>query len=492
MNKVKYKILRIVCVFIIFWGGVVALSLTHKIFIPKWTERNWNAQNIVEGFYDEEKDSIDVLFLGASQFMSGVTPMEIYEDYGISSYSLALNEQLMMLSYHWLIEACKYQELKVVVLEVQMLYQDSEEFRYRQNLDYMKFSHNKLQAIIDLNEMDSEQRLIDYIFPILYYHNRWDELGKEDFTKSMQIHYFNKGFTFKPAVKQIDYKGILCDDSHEVEAIADDKLKWLNRIIEYCEDNHINIVLVKTPRPDWSAGRHNAVKEFADSNNISFLDFNELSLYQRAGFDNTKDFLDSIHLNIHGAQKLSAFMGDYLNSRYSLDDHRNDEEYALWDDDLATYKRELWNSELQVCTDIYEYLERIHGKDGYAILIAAKDDYTTALDDTLKTQLILLGATKANLNTYRASYIVIVNDGKMVYEQCDSNSEIEYTGNIENVPYYVSSGGYTCGNYASIIFDGTENSKNGRGLNIVIYDKVREKVIDSVCFDTFKGLTCKR
>lgn len=470
----------------------MVLSLIHNIFIPKWTEKEWNAQNIAEGFYDEKKDSIDVIFLGASQFMSGVSPMELYENYGILSYSLALNNQPMMLTYHWLIEACKYQKPKVVILEVQALYQDSYEFRYRQNLDYMKFSYNKLQAIVDLNEMDSEQKPMDYFFPILYYHNRWDELSKEDFSNLLQKHYFNKGFSFKPAIKQIDFNGVACDDNHEVEVIADDKLIWINKIIEYCEDNHMNIVLVKTPRPDWSAGRHNAVQQFADNHSISFLDFNELSLYQSVSFDNTKDFYDSEHLNIYGAQKLSAYIGDYLNNRYSLADHRNDEEYALWDDDLVTYKRELWNSELHVCTDIYEYLERIQGKEGYTIFIAAKDDYITALDGTLKSQLVSLGATEAILSAYRASYIAIVDDGKAVYEQCDANSKIEHTGNVNNVPYFISSAGYLCGNYASIIFDGTEYSKNGRGLNIVIYDKVRDEVVDSVCFDTFKGLTCKR
>ena len=43
----------------------------------------------INGFRTFEKDSIDVLFLGASRVMAGYSPMKIYEDTGISGYCLA-------------------------------------------------------------------------------------------------------------------------------------------------------------------------------------------------------------------------------------------------------------------------------------------------------------------------------------------------------------------------------------------------------------------
>lgn len=50
--------------------------------------------------------------------------------------------------------------------------------------------------------------------------------------------------------------------------------------------------------------------------------------------------------------------------------------------------------------------------------------------------------------------------------------------------YSILSAGYNAGPSSSIIIDGTEYSKNGRGMNFVIYDKVQMKVIDQVRFDT--------
>lgn len=45
------------------------------------------------------------------------------------------------------------------------------------------------------------------------------------------------------------------------------------------------------------------------------------------------------YLNIRGADKISAWLGDYLNQNYELTDHRGSQEYAEWQVDLAKYKK---------------------------------------------------------------------------------------------------------------------------------------------------------
>ena len=56
-------------------------------------------------------------------------------------------------------------------------------------------------------------------------------------------------------------------------------------------------------------------------------------------------------------------------------------------------------------------------------------------------------------------------------EQSDL-SELRTEGTIrdEKVMYELLSAGSACGNTSSIKIDGTEYSKNGRGLNIVVYN----------------------
>lgn len=71
--------------------------------------RNKNEANIVLPFYDEPKNTLDVIFIGSSHVMCSVYPMELYDRYGIASYVFASSAQLLPQSYYQLKEALRYQ-----------------------------------------------------------------------------------------------------------------------------------------------------------------------------------------------------------------------------------------------------------------------------------------------------------------------------------------------------------------------------------------------
>ena len=62
---------------------------------------------------------------------------------------------------------------------------------------------------------------------------------------------------------------------------------------------------------------------------------------------------------------------------------------------------------------------------------------------------------------------------------------MSYNDKIGNITVSMLSAGYETGNAASIIIDDEEFAFNERGLNIVMYDKVNDNVIDSICADTY-------
>lgn len=68
--------------------------------------------------YLTEDASIDVLFLGSSHVRHGFFPMELWNDYGISSFNLAANGSTIPVSYWTLVNALDYQEIKLVVMDV--------------------------------------------------------------------------------------------------------------------------------------------------------------------------------------------------------------------------------------------------------------------------------------------------------------------------------------------------------------------------------------
>ena len=99
------------CVLLLVWG-LTALLKDKRVTFDYDTTRK------VEGFYAEEKASLDFVFIGSSQMFTSVVPAVLWEEYGITSYDFGANEQPMYLSYYYIREALKYQNPKAIVLEV--------------------------------------------------------------------------------------------------------------------------------------------------------------------------------------------------------------------------------------------------------------------------------------------------------------------------------------------------------------------------------------
>ena len=115
----------------------------------------------------------------------------------------------------------------------------------------------------------------------------------------------------------------------------------------------------------------------------------------------------------------------------------------------------------------------------YSFIISIKDDAFSGWNEDLTASLKELGLEGGF--TYRESYIAVVENGEIKNEQV-GHDPLEYSdGTIS-----VTSAGMEAGNYSSILVNGNEYSKQGRGLNIVVLKD--GEVIDSVNFDTWSWL----
>ncbi|NLK03445.1 MAG: SGNH/GDSL hydrolase family protein, partial [Clostridiales bacterium] len=131
--------------------------------------------NLVEEYYKEEKKH-DVIFVGDCEVFSNISPVTLWEKYGITSYIRGSAQQLIWQSYYLLEETIKYEKPKAVVFNVlAMKYNKPQKEAYnRLTLDGMKLSKQKIGAI-KASMMDDED-LITYIFPLLRYHSRWNDI----------------------------------------------------------------------------------------------------------------------------------------------------------------------------------------------------------------------------------------------------------------------------------------------------------------------------
>ena len=144
------------------------------------------------------------------------------------------------------------------------------------------------------------------------------------------------------------------------------------------------------------------------------------------------------------------------------------------------------------CIDIHKYLKLIKNPK-YTVFMAVNDESSKAIDKEIIADMEALGLKTDLSQGYRWSYIAVIHKGDVLYEVYE-NKLLNYFEIIDNNQIEIVSSGkiYNKGNIASIKVNGKEYARNTIGLNIVIYDNIKGKVVDRVTFNTWDGLVAKR
>ena len=330
------KFLKILVILILI---AIVFYLTNKLLMPKYMD------SLVEGsmisqYYDEEKNH-EVIFIGDCEVYANFSPMVIYEETGITSYVRGSSQQLLWQSYYILEETLKYEKPKVVVFNVNAMRYDKpvSEAYNRLTLDYMKWSKQKYEMI--KASMTDEENMASYIFPILRYHSRFDQLTKEDFEylfKEKRNTY--NGFLINKNVKPVE--SLPTKRRLSNYQFADITYSYLDKMTALCKENGIELVLIKAPSvyPFWYDEYDAQIEDYANRNGLKFINF--LDNVEEIGIDYTQDTYDSgLHLNLYGATKLSKYFAKILQEDFDLTDYRNDEAVnSVYQERLKEYHEE--------------------------------------------------------------------------------------------------------------------------------------------------------
>ena len=245
-------------------------------------------------------------------------------------------------SYGILKETLKYEKPKVVIFNVNaMRYSTPVSEAYnRLTIDKMKWSKEKIEMIF--SSMTEEENFWSYVFPILRYHSRIFELTEEDFTYLFQRRQntFN-GFLINQNVKGVE--SLPTKRPLTETKFADITYEYLDKIRELCEENNIELVLIKAPSlyPYWYTEYDEQIEEYASKYGLDYYNFLENIL--EIGLDYSVDTYDGgLHLNLSGATKLSKYFAPILKEKYSLTDYRDNEEVnAYYQKELEKYYEEI-------------------------------------------------------------------------------------------------------------------------------------------------------
>lgn len=543
VNKIYHFLMRAFVFVVIF---VVLLAGINSFLQPVWFyENNYHT---TRSFYDEPADTIETVFVGASMTLFGFSPMEMYEQNGICAYNLASTSQPMMMSYYWIREAHSLhgKTMDTAVLDVSMLRRIPKEEDYRKALDGMRPGRIKDEAIEahTTNFFD----LMGYHLPVFNYHDRWSSIDYTDFIKyNTNLEDYARGFFMEYSKifdqyspDEIPVPAQILDPEAKPFEFETESLYYFKKTIEFCQENNIRLVLCKTPSPsNWSSSEHNAVQQIADQYGIDFLDFEMEPLISDIKYNPPLDSKDTNkHLNSFGAMKLSHWMSTYLAEECGNRDVRGDARYHHLDDQLKRYRNKVDALQGAVLSeDVASYLKNIIEGDNYTVLIAVRDEASSALTVDQRFTLSELGLKELGNIGYRDAYLAVVSNGKVEYEEravdpasfgftVDQNiqqredeqieegavevtvndleginegdwqddeeepTSITYKGTmVDGMSFTLVSGGFRSGNTTSCMIGEEEFSKSSRGINIVVYDNDSHRVVDSASFDTHASST---
>lgn len=328
---------------------LLLLNIITKVLTPKWLSKTDPALPRIKGLYEEKVNFLDCLAIGNSNVGRGISPITLWDKYGITSYDLGTSNQTMSLAYYLLKEALEYQNPKVIIMDMNSLFveEDAPEGEYRKLFDNLKFGRTKLEAIFDKNLGISKKSRLSYVFPIFRFHSRWSELKQEDFEKLYYKSYNDiayKGMAVslkrKAYIDKNNYMGL---KQKENSSVPDKNLQYFEKIVKMCEKKNIKILLIEIPSTyTWSLEKSNKTIELANNYKLKFIDYNLKENIDRINLDNKEDYADGgYHLNVYGAEKITNDLGKILTREYNCINHKEDEKYAYWNETSSKYHKRI-------------------------------------------------------------------------------------------------------------------------------------------------------
>ena len=306
----------------------------------------WLPKNNISYFYEEPKNTLDIIYIGASNVDQYFNPLLAFDLYGFTTGFLSTSSQPFIATKLLIQESLKTQKPSLYIIDL-IRSQDDFSFDYsevrtREVIDSIPFSINKINTIDEILKYGkvSNDEYINYYFSFFKYHNIWRESYN---SRLYKIKNKYKGYTFyADNLKQNPQKENIWKD--EIIEMENDNKTVLLELLDYIKKKNLNVLFV-VPKVcnNWTPNqeRTNAAIRLIEQNGYNVINFNK-----RYDFivDYETDFYNSSHLNIYGATKYTLYLSEYLKNNYKLPNHKGDINFETWQDGYYLFKDELYNS----------------------------------------------------------------------------------------------------------------------------------------------------
>ncbi|MBO4835170.1 MAG: SGNH/GDSL hydrolase family protein [Lachnospiraceae bacterium] len=334
---------------------IISILITAALFfflqavlMPKHMSETKEGAMIRE--YYQNAGGNEVVFISDCEVYENFSPVTLWNEYGITSVIRGSAQQLIWQSYYLMEETFRYESPDVMVFNVLgMLYdtpkstgdQTKQEAYNRMTLDGMRWSMSKIRSIhASMTEEEKTKGGIwNYIFPILRYHDRWNDISDEDFRYLFRRDpVTDNGYLMQVGINPVQ------DEYPKIPLVSYEFGKtcydYLDKMRILCEEHNCQLVLIKAPSlsPIWYEEYEEQVEAYAEKYDLLYINF--LELQDEVGLDwNTDTYDQGLHLNVYGAEKLTSYFGQILSVECHVDDKRGDAELsALWQSKTEIYQ----------------------------------------------------------------------------------------------------------------------------------------------------------
>lgn len=297
-------------------------------------------------YRDTLAGSIDYVIIGSSHAMTAFCPSIIDEKLNCNSYNLSGSLMTFRGREELLKEELVRNPVKNVIIEVAYNALSRDEYDAEGNMYLLprlngaknRFKYlfeNEILSNYDLiysNDLGCGLTVCERIAYLLI--KNYDKENLKDIISSGCSNYpYNKDCNLRTTKNNVSLEGQNIIDNYNIEYIPkdynEDNIDTIERMIDICNENNINVRLVVTPISDSEIWEYDGwdyfydyMKNFSEKNNVSFFDFNLLkSRYSL--FDDKDTFSDNHHMCEEGAKIFTnefCSITNYVNSGDSIDD----------------------------------------------------------------------------------------------------------------------------------------------------------------------------
>ena len=441
----------------------------------------------MSSFYEQEENTVDVVCIGSSHVFCDINPAVFWEEQGITAYDVATSSQLLTHSYYAFKEVLKTQSPKVVVFDVSKWHAGvGESDDNLTNMALFSGMNNSIDRLDAIQTCVPSKDRLDMFLSFPYFHTRYNELTKEDFTVFDFAQYPETGARgYKGFVERfyaVAQEGFAPKVQERPIVLDEETKEYIAKIFDLAEKNGCEVLLVHAPSDKrWE---YKEVREIADANGIEYLNYNDLM--DEVQLDTATDFIDEGHLNSYGARKMTSHLAQYIKDHFAVESHTGDSRYLSWDENLAYAKQCETNSRLVTETGLGNYFSYFPNPN-YTVVLSLVGDYNK---ENVGQQGALVSCGINEAGYAMGGTCVLDQSGILYYSEMTEDKE--WMSVINDSTFLVREDAEN--GIREVWIDGkdyTVKEKSGlrisNGIDVIVYDNLEHKVVDSVAFDADNG-----